>query len=229
MRGKKISFFVFGFLFFVTNFSYSQSANRNYIKDAIKDWGSCRNVAITKRNGDVAINFKNACAWQNVPQTLANALQELSDNGEFIDDVQLTDNGEWLVLYGNNGIHWSNIPKGLENVLRKANSDGEVITSITFNDTGAWIVISEEHFWTSSDWWTNWLNDGLKKFGQIWAVCITDDAAVAVFEKGYKYDGNVPNSLKNALADTDLNVYRLKIAGTSWFFADVDGNYEYNM
>jgi hypothetical protein len=63
----------------------------------------------------------------------------------------------------------------------------------------------------------------------LWTACLTDDAAVAVFENGYSFMGNVPESLKNALRETSKDVYRLKIAGNSWFFADSDGNYEYNM
>jgi len=63
----------------------------------------------------------------------------------------------------------------------------------------------------------------------LWAACITDDAAVAVYANGYSFMGNVPSSLKTALEKTKLDVFRLKIAGTSWFFADKDGEYEYSM
>jgi len=52
---------------------------------------------------------------------------------------------------------------------------------------------------------------------------------VAVFAGGYKFFGNVPESLKTALKNTKLDVYRLKIAGDSWFFADKNGSYQYNM
>lgn len=65
--------------------------------------------------------------------------------------------------------------------------------------------------------------------GGLWAVCVTDDAMVAVFERGYRFIGDVPYSLKTALQQTKLDVYRLKIAGSAWFFADKRGNYRYNM
>jgi hypothetical protein len=63
----------------------------------------------------------------------------------------------------------------------------------------------------------------------LWAACVTEDAIVAVYADGYQFLGNVPQSLRNALNTTKLDVYRLKIAGTSWFFADKNGSYQYNM
>lgn len=67
------------------------------------------------------------------------------------------------------------------------------------------------------------------KHGMLWAACVTDDAIVAVYESGYKMLGEDPESLKKALKETHLDVYRLKIAGESWFFADKDGHYRYSM
>lgn len=63
----------------------------------------------------------------------------------------------------------------------------------------------------------------------LWAACITDDAVVAVYEEGFRVFGEIPQSLRTALKETSLDVYRLKIAGTAWFFADKNGKYRYNM
>lgn len=218
------------FLFSLLSLSFSSFAQgRQYIRDCIKKWGECRNVAITKTNGDLALYGDNGFAYTGIPLDLNNAIKELRENHEYIDDIQLTERGRWLILYGNNGMRWNDIPYSLERVLRDYNNDGEVITTVTFNDDGDWIVITTEHISASHDNFYDWIKDGMYSYGNLWTACMTDDGLVAVFEHGYSFLGNVPEDLKTALKQTSLNVYRLKIAGTAWFFADLNGSYKYNM
>ena len=66
-------------------------------------------------------------------------------------------------------------------------------------------------------------------YGGLWTACITDDAMVAVYKNGFRVLGDIPSDLRNALRDTTLDIYRLKIAGTAWFFADRSGHFRYNM
>lgn len=217
------------FAMMIVGLSVNAQGSRSYIKESIKEWGGCKNVAITKTNGDVALYGKNGYSCSAVPSGLKNKLSELNNSGKLIDDVQLTENGNWLVLYGDNGVAWSGIPYDLESKLREFNDAGEVITSVTFNDAGDWIVITTEHFSTSDSNISAWLKEGLEGYGQIWAVCVTDDAMVAVYERGYKFLGEVPSGLKTTLKNTSINAYRVKIAGQSWFIADKNGTYHYNM
>jgi len=202
---------------------------RSYIKEQIQRRGECRNVAITKTNGDLMLYGRNGCARSGCPRSLDNAITELNNNNEYIDDIQLTEEGRWLILYGNNGFRWSDIPYSLERRIRSDNAENEVITSVTFNDAGDWIVITTNHYSASDSRITQWLKNGAFRYGALWAACVTDDAIVAVYAEGYQFLGNVPQSLKTALERSQLNVFRLKIAGSSWFFADSDGNYQYNM
>jgi len=202
---------------------------RTYIREQIRQKGECRNVAITKTNGDLMLYGRNGCARSGCPRSLDNAITELNNDKEYIDDVQLTEEGRWLILYGNNGFRWNNIPYSLERKLRDYNENNEVVYSATFNDAGEWIVITKKKYSSSDSRITEWLKEGEYNHGELWAACVTDDAMVAVYEKGYKFFGNVPETLKKALRETKLDVYRLKIAGTAWFFADIDGNYQYSM
>lgn len=207
-----------------------QGCDRSFVRDNIKKFGECKNVAITKSNGDLMLYGRNGYAVNECcPSDLTETIKKLNSNNELIDDVQLTENGAWLVIYGDNGIIWNNIPSSLENKIKEYNSNGEVINSITFNDSGDWIIITDERYCTSDADATDWLSNGEKQYGELWAACLTDDGMVAVYEKGYQFTGNVPSNLKSALQKTSINVYRLKIAGTAWFFADSDGNYEYDM
>lgn len=209
------------------NICYGQG--REFIREAIEEYGECRNVAITKTNGDLMLYGRNGWAASRCPDDLTDALDRLNDESEYIDDVQLTEDGNWLILIGNNGFQWNNIPYSLERKLREYNNDGEIVLSVTFNDNGEWIIISEDHFSASNEEIRAWLKQGNEKYGMLWAACLTDDAAVAVYARGYRFMGNVPESLRNALQETELDVYRLKLAGTAWFFADLEGHYRYHM
>lgn len=219
--------FIAVFLLCFNGLSYGQS--RTYIKDCIKRYNDCRNVAITRTNGDLMLYGKNGWAASGCPVGLTNAIKALHDNNEYIDDIQLTEQGRWLILYGNNGMQWNDIPYSLERKLREFNGRGDVVTSVTFNDAGNWIIISTDYYSSSDTWIQEWLKEGAQKFGLLYAACITDDAIVAVYQGGYKFYGNVPQSLKDALNRTRINVYRLKIAGGSWFFADYNGFFDYYM
>ena len=214
-------------LLFTTNLNAQNS--REYIRNSIREWGQCKNVAITKYNGDVALYGRNGWAGSGLPSGLKKALNELNEDNELIDDVQITERGEWLVLYGDNGIRWSVVPYDLEQKLREYNKRGDVITSVTFEDNGKWILISKEYFVASHDWIQDWLKEGADSYGALWAACVTSTAMVAVYENGYKFWGDVPSGLKQALKETNMDVYRVKIAGTAWFFSDGEGEYDYSM
>jgi hypothetical protein len=203
--------------------------SREFIRNEIRKHGECKNVAITKSNGDLMIYGRNGWAATGCPTSLTNALHELNEADELIKDVQLTDNGSWLIIYGNNGLRWDNIPYSLEKMLIKWNNNSETITSVSFNDAGDWIAISTEHFAASSDWLQDWVAEGADKYGMVWATCVTDDAAVVVYEDGYRFYGNVPSEMKSKLNEVDFNVYYIKIAGTAWFMSDGKGAYSYHM
>ena len=219
-------FAIFGLLF-ASNLNAQNS--REYIRNSIREWGECKNVAITKYNGDLALYGRNGWAGSGLPSGLKRALNELNEENKLIDDVQITESGEWLVLYGDNGVRWSDAPASLERKIHEFHDRGDVITSITFEDGGKWILISKEYYIASHTWIQNWLEDGADSYGVLWAACVTSDAMVAVYERGYKFWGEVPSGLKQALKETSMDVYRVKIAGTSWFFSDGEGNYRYNM
>ena len=213
-----------------TSTQYSNSGNgREYIREQIKINRECKNVAITKTNGNLMLYGGNGWAAKGCPEGLVTALHELNEQKVTIKDVQLTESGSWLILYGRNGLRWSNIPYDLERKIREFNEKNEEITSITFNDSGDWIVISEKLYNSSHSNILNGLTEGVKKYGHLRAACLTDDALVAVYDGGYWWSGNVPESLKQKLREAKIEVYYIKIAGNSWFFADKNGIYYYLM
>ena len=86
-------------------FSLQVSAqSREALRQQIDEWGECRNVAITETNGDLALYGKNGYANLGCPEDLNAAIKELNNQNLFIADVQLTEEGRWVILYGNNGV-----------------------------------------------------------------------------------------------------------------------------
>ncbi|MBP5545656.1 MAG: hypothetical protein J6X59_00030 [Bacteroidales bacterium] len=203
--------------------------SREYIREAISEIGECRNVAITRTGGDLMIYGKNGVYQYGCPASLVAELEELNEENHYIDDVQITENGRWIILYDDNGVVWNNIPKSLERKIRAWNEEGERIDAITLNDDGDWVIVGQTKYSASSQDFMDWLEEGERNHGELWTVCMTDDAMVAVYSRGYQFIGDVPYSLKEALSNTTLDVYRLKIAGTSWFFANKSGQYQYKM
>ena len=213
----------------LVSITLNAQTSRDYIRQEIKKHDQCKSVAITEYNGDAMIYGRNGWAAQGCPTSFTNALDELNSQREEIQDINLSENGRWLILYGNNGMRWNNLYYDLEKQLRHYNSEGEKITTVTFNDDGEWIVITTEHIVASSQSLTDWLAEGCDKYGALWTACMTNDAAVAVYESGYRFIGAVPQSLKDALTSCTSDVYMVKIAGSAWFFTCRDGYWRYNM
>lgn len=224
---RKILLFLWT-LCFMGGFAQAQSS-RDYIKDRIRSLDECKSVAITKTNGDAMIYGKNGYSAKGCPTGFTNALHELNEDGETIQDINLSESGRWLILYGDNGARWSSLYTDLENKIRKYNDARETITTVTFNDDGDWVVVTTEHISASDSDLQKWLADGCKEYGKLWTVCITDDALVAVYEEGYKLLGDVPQSLQDALTSCRSDVYVVKMAGSAWFFRATDGYWRYRM
>lgn len=206
---------------------YNQQVPLTYIKEQIKRWNSCKNVAITDACGGVALHESNGYASTGVPDGMANALKLLNRDGVLIDDVHLTEQGRWLVLFGDNGMRYYGLPKSLEDRMREFNQKGYTIYSVTFNDYGDWVIISNEYYSTSSQNLYSYIEERRKKYGQLWSACLTNSGFVAVFENGYASFGDVPQGLVTALKTISFDGFRVKFTPRGrWFVGNNAGNYE---
>ena len=203
---------------------------RAFVKKHIDKNDNCRVVALTETGGDIVVSGKNNWACDRCTQQLGSEMQKITDLAERIVDVNLTESGRYLVLYGKNNWVGYGIPNDMIYWLTSYRLNGERFYSATFNDGGDWILVTSEHYACSATWLKQWLRDGHEKFGLLNAAAVSSDAAVAVYERGFKFFGNVPADLKKALREADFDVRIVKMAGSSWFFADSTGNlFQYNM
>lgn len=206
----------------------AQSQGRKFLRDKIYEWGSCKNVAMTLTGGDIALTGRNGWAASGIPKDMSARLSALNSSNELIDDVVITENGSWLILWGDNGASWRGCPAGLESKIHQWNNNKEVINSITFNDNGDWIMISDTKYTASDSDIMEWLKDGENDYGELWAAHLTNDGLAVVYERGYKFLGEVPDNLKEKLEETTIDVYRLKfLSDGAFFIADKKGRYDY--
>ena len=92
---------------------------RKFLKDKIREWNECKNVAMTLTGGDIALKGKNGWAASGAPVSMTNKLSQLNDRNELIDDVVLTESGSWLILWGNNGVSSYGCPSSLDYKIKQ--------------------------------------------------------------------------------------------------------------
>lgn len=199
-----------------------------HLRERMEEHGKCKNVVITKNHGVIALFGVNGFAHIGCQDVLEEALVGLNMEYEHINDIQLTEKGRWLVQFGVNGIRWNDIPQKMEDKLWEYNENEKDITCATFAENEDWIVVTPDEFAASDSFIFNWLEKGSKKYVTLLTAHLTDDAMVAVYSDGCQFSGKVPKDLKKAIEETDLKVYRVKITGSYWFFADEEGNFRCN-
>lgn len=206
--------------------SFKKEVSR--LRERMEEHGKCKNVVITNNHGVIALFGVNGFAHIGCQDVLEEALVGLNMEYEHINDIQLTEKGRWLVQFGVNGIRWNDIPQKMEDKLWEYNEDEKDITCATFAENEDWIVVTPDEFAASDSFIFNWLEKGSKKYGTLLTAHLTDDAMVAVYSDGCQFSGKVPKDLKKAIEETALKVYRVKITGSYWFFADEEGNFRCN-
>ena len=156
---------------------------------------------------------------------------KISDGDHRITDVCLTEKGKWVVMFGKNGNAWRSdgLPQEMLDKMWQLDRNNERLLSVTVNDKGEWVVVSDKHFSSSSSEIQNWLVETIKEYGTLLSVTITDDARVAIFERGRSWHGNYPKDLREATKKSTIDPCVIKMAGDSWFFANEAGYYRYNM
>ena len=155
----------------------------------------------------------------DVPSGLIDDLKKLDESGKTLQEIVLTEQGKWLIIYGTNGYSSHLLPTDLRNKLSRWNDEEEEIISATFNDNGDWIAVTKNEYAASQDYVYDMIDKGEDEFGTFLSAHLTNDGMVLCFKRGYKYRGNVPEQLKQKLRESKLDVIRVKfLSGGSYFF-----------
>lgn len=209
--------------------SGSTGLNRNYIKNAITQYGSCHNVSLTRTNGDVMLYGKNGYAGQNCPTAMLSELKRLRNKGARLKDVQLTENGNYCILFNRNDCSWNHVPSGLRSKILEYKRKNYEVTAVAFNDRYDWVIVAKNVYACSNTALSANLRESGKKYGRLLTVCMTNECTIAVYQGGYRFIGTIPAGLKAALNSAPFDVRVVKVAGTAWFISDGSGRYKYHM
>lgn len=217
------------FASFAVALAIAAQSPRENIAQQIKASEECTSVALTEANGNAIIHRRNEWYAEGCPNAFTEALYDLQVRDVELQDIHLTELDRWLVLYDENKIASDLLYENLKQKIANCQEDGEKITTVTFNDNGYWVIITTKQISASNDDLMDWIKDGCEQYGQIWTACITNNAAIAVYESGFKYFGNIPEDLKEALRTCESDIYTVKVAGDAWLFRCTNGYSRYHL
>ncbi|MDO4819232.1 MAG: tetratricopeptide repeat protein, partial [Prevotella sp.] len=176
--------------------------DRSSIKKNINKWGECKNGTLSIKHGAIAIYKSNGYAYSyGVDKRLSSKIKEINNAHKSIDDVNITDNGYFIVVYDDGTDWYGVIPSSLSTALKKY-PNGTVFRSISFNDeTGVYAITTSESFESNNKMYNDCFNENIGTKGQLLSANINDNGCVFCFSKGVEYCGYIPNNLKPAVKD----------------------------
>lgn len=194
MKKTPILFFI---SFFLSSLAFSASSNSEYIHNYLQKAGTCRNGAITDNWGYLVFDGQGRFAYSGIPATLAEYITAETNAGRIINDVCITERGNWFCVGAKiNGVGY---PDSMWLRIQDYLLQGDYITCVTFNDYGDWIVISNKHFCSSNNSIQNDIIKANEEYGFIRAATITNFAYIIVAERGSYSCGTIPPSLDDYL------------------------------
>lgn len=223
---KKIYSFLIVFIL-ATISIFAQSDASNYVHDFMQKLGYCKSGAITDNYGYVILYDRNSAVWAGIPQSLADYLKAEYDSGRTIDDVTITEQGNWLCLGDN--IQCSGAPQKMWNKMEDFLEQGDRINCVTFNDYGDWIIITDKHFLGSDEYITNVLIETKNKYGFIRTASMNNAGFIIVGNDGFVKIGNIPDDLAKYLRyeqTFDIKYIKYTEKG-SWLLTDGNSRYQY--
>jgi len=208
------------FISVVLNTFIFPSSEGEFIHNYLERTGRCRNGTITDNWGYLIFDGQGKCAYSKIPKTLGEYIDNELDTGRTIDDVCITERGNWFCVgdkFGGVGYPdsmWAQIHEFLQ--------QGDRVTCATFNDYGEWIVISDKHFASSDKSIQKVMRKASKEFGFIRAAAITNSACIIIAERGFRMIGYIPPDLHDYLKNKqsfDIRYIKFTERG-SWLVTD---------
>ena len=203
-----------------------------YIKQLIDERGA---------EGFIALEGDNEFyTTDGVPEKLLAELQRIQKKDVRIVDVQHTDKGSWIVIYGDNDYTSSLLghPSLYRTMVAKLNELKQKkipIRSLSFCEVGYWAIITEgsadDENADSSIESIGELQGLLGQqgaHGNVLAVYFSGNAGIAVYENGSVQFGEISPDLLDMVANDNEGVTDLSFCGQSWFLSKGESNYAYD-
>lgn len=178
------------------------SSYLSYIKETINKWGECRTGAITTYGAGVGVYGNSGYAYTgSTPSKLKKRIEEANTNNSKITDINITENGNYVIVLGGSGYWTLGYPelffKKLEQ-YRTGDLRDDQIFSACFNDRGDWVVITDKHYSYSNENIKNFILKAEELYEEVCYAYITNNGMIACCKDGVYYK-NIPSNLAEAL------------------------------
>lgn len=172
---------------------------RNQLRKAIKKWGECNNGTLSLEHGAVVLYGSNGyfCSAA-VDDRIYSKLKSINKNGGDINDINIAENGNFIIVY-NSGKEWYGaLPSALKSALDDY-SYGTKFKSISFNESGTYAITTYDGFQSNNSLYQAFYEDNVDEFGELLSVNICGDGAVFCYSDKARYCGRIPDELEYAM------------------------------
>ncbi|MBP3843370.1 MAG: hypothetical protein J6E29_07015 [Prevotella sp.] len=211
--------------------------SRNSIRRAINEWEQCKTGTLSLEYGAVAIYGSNGYrATTTVDDDISTMLKSIHSRSMTIDDINILENGNYIVVYNSGRSVWGKFPNHIENAINKIN-DGKIF-SAALSEDNYYFVVTENSLYTNSQVAAKFYNEQKEMMGQLYSVSTcgmgTNQGVIFCFEKGTCFFGYIPKNVAEAMDDYSGTVcfvkYNIrgdflicsKAGGYSYHIVDVD-------
>lgn len=174
----------------------------SYITEAINKWGKCRTGAITMYGAGVGVYGNSGYAYTgSTPSKLKKRIEEANSSNAEITDINITENGNYVIILGGSGYWTLGYPDAFLKKLeqyRTGDLRDDNILSACFNDRGEWVVITDKHYSYSNETIKNFILKAEELYGEVCYAYITNYGMIACCKNGVYYK-NIPSNLAEAL------------------------------
>lgn len=171
---------------------------RNQLRKSINKWGECKNGSLSIEYGAVALYGRNGyfCSAA-VDNRISSKLKSINKDGGTINDVVITENGNFIILYDDN--HWYGVlPTGLKSVLDDYPWNTK-FRSISFNESGTYAITTSVGFKSNNAEYQSFYDVNLNEYGELYSVNICGDGAVFCYSDGARFCGHIPNEVVSGI------------------------------
>lgn len=202
---------------------------RNQLRKAINKWGECNNGTLSLEHGAVALYGSNGyfCSAA-VDDRISSKLKSINKNGGTINDVNITENGNFIVVY--NDKEWYGVlPSALKTALDEY-SYGTKFKSISFNESGTYAITTSDGFRSNNTTYQSFYDDNVDDYGELLSVNISGDGAVFCYSDGTKYCGRIPDKVETAIRSFSHTAKFVKFnRHGDYLICDKYGSYSYSI
>lgn len=211
------------------------------IKQLIDERGEFRIVSMTESKGDVVVFGDNDFyATDGVPEKFLAELNRLQKKNIRIVDLQHTDSGSWIVVYGQNEYALSLVGRPflyrtMVAKLEELKKNKIPIRNLSFCDGGYWAIITKG---SANDEGADSSVESIGELqgvlgmqgehGNLLAVYFYELSCIAVYENGSVHYGDVPEDLLDMVSNENDGVTDVSFCGKSWFLSKGELEYIYD-